>query len=114
MKANDYRNKLTEETLEALGFKNCGKDKWGNKNVYRIQPIYYAFQIQVILGDYPASNPNCGVLGIYTPEEEVKLYTTKGKLKKIKLKEEYQPIAWYVNTPERLQSIIISLTHINL
>lgn len=126
MKNNTYiSSQLTEKTLIKLGFEHTDKDRL-DRNVYRLKVPNYYFQIQVVLGDYPASNPNCGIVSIYSPEEMVSAipkdlykkekWTIKDKKRaknyKIKFPELIQPIAWYVNTNKRLRAIISSLTNI--
>jgi hypothetical protein len=99
--------------LKKLGFKKCGKDELG-RIIWRIQPPYYVAQLQLVLGNYPASNPNCGVLSIHHPEEEATTYSKKGKKKKILFKEKTFPIAWYIDSYKRLHDLIISLTQCNI
>src|SRR5687768_14564184 len=105
--------KLTEKILKRLGYRKCGKDVAGGR-IWRITPPYYSFDIQVVLGDYPANNPNCGVVSVFDRARKEVGYNRKGKRKKIKFKEMTQPIAWYVDTPERLHQIVVALTHENL
>lgn len=106
--------KLTEEYLLAIGFKRIVDKKSYPSKKYRLMVPYYPFQIQVTLGNYPKNNGNCGIVYIYHPEEIVDSYTTKGRKTAVKFKELEQPIAYYVDTPERLRNIIISLTTSNI
>ena len=85
---------------------------------------YYSFVIQVSLGDYPKDNPNSGILSIHSPEQWAsgipkylykKINWTSRDHKrvanyKIKMKEWTQPIAWHVNTFDRLHKVISALT----
>lgn len=110
------QNKLTPEILQNLGFKKVilKHSKTFKETVYRISVPYYAHIIEVRLGNYPASNPNCGMVGIHTPEQDVPAPTDKDINRKIKIGPETVMIAWYVNTPERLRNIIVSLTQQNV
>lgn len=112
-KQNFPQIELREEDLIRMGYKKVGKDILG-ENIYRLKLPYYMYQIQVVLGPYPKSNPNCGIVSIYSPPEEVEGYTITGKKKIYKIKEKIQPIAWYVDTPEKLFNIVVSLTTINI
>lgn len=108
------QQRLTENVLKGLGFINCGISNHGISDVWRIKLPYYNSQIQVELGDYPKSNPNCGIVSLFDEKLIVDSYTSKGKKTKITFPERCIPIAWYVDNPERLQQIIVSLTHVNL
>lgn len=103
--------KLTKEILKNLGFK---KAEQNGKEVWRIKIPYYHHHIQIELGEYPRTNPNCGTVCIWSPKEKVPTFTKKGKKKMITLHESTIGIAWYVDTPERLRSIIVSLTQQNI
>ncbi len=121
---------LNPEVLLRLGFEEVeikmGKN-WTKKG-WRLKVPYYAFQIQVELGDYPADNPNCGIVSIHSPKEEAgaipddlvkKIDWTADDMKRaaaytVTLPEWTQPIAWHVHTPERLKHIIVALSTVNL
>lgn len=107
--------RIDEKYLLDVGFKEVEPlmHEFGRKT-YQLKFPFYNYQFRLSLGDYPSSNPNCGVLGLYEPEEDVEGVDLRGKKKIIKYPEFYRPIAWYVDTPNRLHSIIQSLTHKNL
>ncbi len=110
-----YITSLTEEILQNLGFNDAGLERKTSKNkIWRVKFPYYAFHIQVVLKDLPSNNPNCGVVSIYMPPGNAIGFNKKGKKKLIHFKELNQPIAWYVDSTERLKQIIISLTQSNL
>ncbi len=122
-----YNDKLTPEGLIRLGWtevKNTGGAL--KKTVYRLKCPYYAYELQLELGDYPKDNPNSGILGIYSPEEfasgipkrllyKKKVWSAKDHKAaadyKIKMPEFFQGIAWCVNTYDRLHKLITALTH---
>lgn len=113
-----HYHKLDEATLKRLGFVSAGKDRL-DRGIWRLKFPFYHYQFQIALGDYPADNPNCGILSLYQPYEEFKVPKyddKKKKFKKVKIKmqERIIPIAHYVHTPERLFKIIHSLTQVNL
>lgn len=114
---------LTNNMLEVFGFQYCGQTITDN-SIYRISDEDYPFYIQVVLGDYPRTNPNCGMVYIYRPQEEV--YSIPQDLLD---KEEWsyedrvraenhtvtvdkleQPIAYYVYNLERLKQVYKALT----
>lgn len=131
--------KLTEDVLRKLGFRGEGKDIT-NKPAYRLEvpkggkyDRYYHYQIQIVLGDYPESNGNSGILSLYDPEiknahcltwekdngkkESKKIdYIMwnedgqRGGIKYVTFKERVIPIAWHVTTLERLNEIYVALT----
>ena len=108
------RNKLDPEGLIRLGFTEAvGSLK---EKVYRIKPsMYYNKTIQVTLkNDLPRTNPNCGVVYIYEEEINDTMLNNKGETVPVNFPERIIPIAWYVDTYERLFSIITSLTQINI
>ena len=127
MLQNDPRITLTERHLLGLGFKEV-KIKDDHRPGYRIKLPYYPFEIQVTLGNYPISNPNCGIVAIYSPEQEAsgipkylykkKVWNARDHKKadnyRIKMPEWTQNVAWYVHTPERLMQIIVALTSMNI
>lgn len=106
--------KITEKGLKGLGFK-LAKDKGiTGRNLWRLKVPYYPYQIQMELGDYDSSNPNCGILSLYEPPTKAVMFKSNGKKKKLKLEEFCRPIAWHVDTHNRLYNIIQSLTQVNL
>ena len=106
-------NYLTDEILKNLGFTEAVD--FVNQKCWRISIPYYAHMIQISIRPHlPRTNPNCGVLSIYSPAETLLVVEDNGKERKKKLEESTHPIAWYVDTCERLKLIIDSLTHRNL
>jgi hypothetical protein len=129
--------KLTESVLFKLGFRGEGRDII-NRPSYRLEVPrgkrgYYHFEIQLVLNDYPESNPNSGILSLYdrgvkdaqclTSEKDTGQKKSKkidfiqwredghvGGIKYITLKERIIPIAWHVTTLERLNKIYTALT----
>lgn len=133
--------KLTEDLLRSLGFRGEGKDII-NRPAYRLKVPWdsktfkhsYHFQIQVVLGPYPDTNPNSGIVSLYDPEmkdqhciaseEKSKKGSKKNKIdfllseddthrvgyKYITFPERCIPIAWHVATLERLNQIYVALT----
>jgi hypothetical protein len=66
--------KLTTNILLELGFRGEGKGITG-RPTYRLKVPpnkkygkHYYYQLQIELGDYPTTNPNCGILSLYDPE----------------------------------------------
>lgn len=129
---NDSKIKLDDNILIKLGFRGEGKDIL-NRPAYRLEVPNYHYQLQIVLGDYPESNPNSGILSLYEPKiknahcltwekdngkKESKridhiLWTEDGQrvgIKYINLKERVIPIAWHVTTIERLNEIYVALT----
>lgn len=114
---------ITEDVLLELGFINTGK-KHGFSPIYRKIVAGYPHQIQYILGDFPKDNPNCGVLGIYSPEEMVNTVPkdlihkddwTDEEMERASKHQELIPsslvnIAWYVTSELRLKSLIDLIT----
>lgn len=125
--------KLTENILQRLGFRGEGKDIT-NKPAYRLKvPSYYHYELQIVLGNYPETNGNSGVVSLYdagvkdahclTWEKSDGKKTSKkidhimweadgqrGGLKYITLPARCIPIAWHVTTVERLNAIYTALT----
>jgi hypothetical protein len=114
VKVPKRRDKLDEEGLLRMGF-TAHEDTQGLGTVYRIKPaMYYHPMIQVQLRtDLPRTNPNCGIVSIYSPEITDKVITNEGE-KQVTFPERITPIAWYVDTYDRLFAIINSLIQINL
>lgn len=105
------RKTLDEEILKSLGFKlyrSRGERAW------RTKLPYYHDEIEVRLGDYPSSNPNCGMVGLHSPAHDVIGFDKNGKKEITKVGASTKYIAWYVDTPERLRKIIVSLTQQNI
>lgn len=110
--------RLDEEGLERLGFYDAGKNMI-DRTKWRLKIPYYSFELQITIGNYPATNPNCGVMSIYSPTEKAETYKQtkkhpKGKKITLKIKEMEQPIAWYIWDYDRLRNLIVSLTQVNL
>lgn len=105
---------LDEEVLKNLGFKRTKTKGPVPEVVWRIKIPYYHSLIQVKLGPYPASNPNCGIVSLYSPEVTAPVYYANGRKKMVTFPERTTNIASYVNTPERLRNIIVSLTQQNI
>jgi hypothetical protein len=107
-----YRNE--ERYLSQLGFNRAGKDITGQPK-WRLKVPYYNYEIQLVLGPYPKANPNCGILSLYTPAEKAEVFTGRnGRKKVITFPEFERPIAWYVDTADRLRNLIVSLTSQNI
>lgn len=62
--------KINEEFLREQGFVDSG-EKHGYNIIWR-KPIGEDSFFQFTMGNYPETNPNVGVLGIYYPERDVK------------------------------------------
>lgn len=128
--------KLTTQKLIDYGFRGEGKGITNNP-LYRLEIEKHSYQFQVELGNYPTSNPNCGIVSLYFPEEkDVHCATYEKKvnskkigqkpkridyieseddyyfygIKYISLIERQVHIAWYVSTTERLEAIVKALT----
>lgn len=129
--------KLTTGILIKLGFRGEGRDIVNNP-AYRFKVPrnekmgYYHYQIQVVLND-KVSDDNCnsGTLSLYSPaihdahmlveerDNKVKAdfiewedteNNLRGGIKYIDIPERAIPIAWHVNTLERLNEIYVALT----
>lgn len=104
---------LTDETLQRLGF-SVAVDSMGFQ-VWRINVPYYHKVIQVSINpDLPRTNPNCGVFSLYTPQQVVDGVDAEGNPEQITFPESTTNVAWYVDTCERLYSLIQIITHVNL
>lgn len=133
--------KLTEDILRKLGFYGEGKDII-NRPCYRLKIPYgskffkhhYNYEIQVVLGPYPDTNPNSGIVSLYSrPIKDAHCITQQDKKKKpsrrnrvdyvldedethkvgyqyVDFPERCFPIAWHVTTLERLNQIYTALT----
>lgn len=103
--------KLTDEYLLNNDYELISKDDY-NRRIYRRNYIGYPFIIQVELNDYPQTNPNCGILSIYMPEEkDMPFPTNDDPNHKIDWPELNQPIAWHLYTIDRLHIIVDALTY---
>lgn len=116
--------RITREVLLENGFEDTGETH-GYSPIFRKKVEGYAWQFQFILGDYPDSNPNSGVLGLYHPKEMIKgvpedLYQkenwTAEDIKRAENHEVEWPesltnIAFHVVEEDRLLRIIDDLTY---
>ena len=113
----------TSRLLE-LGFIEYPSDDFLERPLFRIKPDKkYPFEIQIRLGDYPADNPNCGIVSIHHPAHKVQTvpedlfdkedWTEEDKKRAENYMEDAedwtQPIAWYVNNEKRLLEICKAL-----
>lgn len=115
---------IKPERLLEIGFIEVEDEKDSlDRPIYRIKAKKYPFHLQLVMGNYPNTNPNCGVVSIHSPvstagavpddlydkdewtEEDVK----RAENYTIELEAWTQPIAWYVHTEERLLAIIKAL-----
>lgn len=133
--------RLTEDLLRRLGFRGEGKDII-NHPAYRLEIPWdsktfkhsYSWQLQVVLGPYPDTNPNSGIVSLYSPAlKDQHCITSEEKGKKIRkgrkidfllnedethkvgykyvdFPERCVAIAWHVTTLERLNQIYVALT----
>ena len=124
---------LTEDILKKLGFKRVERKGYGaSTRIFRIEPpkrediSNYPYFIEFLLKEHlPAENSNCGILGVYSPEQEA--YMIPGDLRKKKdpwteedherarnhkeMVEEYcSYVAWGVKTVGRLKELYKALT----
>lgn len=125
---------LTPEILLTHGFIEAIDDRAG-KTVYRLCDIKskdynsYGFDIQIELNPrYANSNPNCGIVSIYSPaftsvvipedliskEEWTEEDEKRADENLVPFEEYTQSIAWHVTTYERLRDIVKSLTLVDL
>jgi hypothetical protein len=124
------KTRLTPEILLTHGFVELEETDIVGSPIYSLtKPVtkygQYHFDIRVVLNPhYPDSNPNSGIVSIYSPEETIssippdlweKEEWTEEDQKRadehtIVCEELHQPIAWHVTTYERLESLIESLT----
>ena len=109
--------KLTDIKLLRLGFNIVGKDICDSP-IYRRSGTTlnnYPFDIDVILSDYPETNPNIGIVILHMDEcKDCPAPTNEDLNHTIDLEEMNQPVAWGVYTVERLKLIIESLTNIKI
>jgi hypothetical protein len=122
--------KLTPEILLANGFIELEEKDITDCSIYRLSDIQgpwgsYGFDLEVVLGNYPESNPNSGILSIHLPSYTTALIPEDLWNKKEDWTEEdqeryennlqtfeasRQPVAWHVTTLERLKDLVKSLT----
>lgn len=114
---------ISHEQLTERGFKQVGKQYI--KTVYRYEPKSYPFHFQFSVMDLPETNPNCGVLAIYFPEQEIHAvpkdliqkqdWTVEDVVRAanntIKIDDWYQNIAYYLHDVNRLDAIIKNLCY---
>ena len=111
--------KLTDQYLLENGYEQSYSihtydEKLPEDIVYRKQFTDYPFQIQVALGEYLETNPNCGIVSIYDPEITDCPFPTEDNFEATgTLEAMEQPIAWCVNTVERLEKIVDALIETN-
>lgn len=105
--------KIDEEGLKRLGF-YLAEEKDNLRNIWRLKVPYYHYEFQIVLGNYHSTNPNCGVVSLYDPAGEAVGFTQKGKKKMYKYPGFCRPIAWHVDTFDRLHIIIQALSHRNI
>lgn len=112
------RTVIDDEHLKHVGFVKLEKQDPVNRDVWELKIPYYPHKFRFIKGNYPANNPNCGIVSIYEPAgEAVGFEQAKGgKVKKVihKFSATSINIAYYVNTAERLKNIILALTETNI
>lgn len=126
--------KLTRTVLQLLNFHGEGYDHV-KRPCYRYDLGHGHRYLQVVLNDYPETNPNCGIVSIFFPEmkqqhmftQEKKTGQSKKEVKKIDFVTEEDseyfygikyldvpshttPIAWHVTTVGRICDIYRALT----
>lgn len=122
--------KLTPEILLANGFVELEEKDITDCPIYRLSDIQgpwgsYGFDLEVVLGNYPESNPNSGILSIYMRPYTVPMipedlwnkqedWTDEDQRRTdenlVTFEETRQPVAWHVTTLERLKDLVKSLT----
>jgi len=116
---------LTKPRLLELGFKLSEEKDYIERDIFEIKTASrkYPFTLRVVLGNYPITNPNCGIVSIHDPAHEVgavpeDLYDKdewteedpeRARNYTIHVEAMTQPIAWYVHTEERLRAICKAL-----
>lgn len=117
--------KLTKEKLLELGFEIIFNENLNfDEPIYRMKgeklksnysPNGYPFDIDVVIGDYPETNGNVGMVCIHEDEQkDVSAPTNEDINATIDLEELWQPIAYRVCTVERLKQIVESLTEVKI
>jgi len=109
--------RITPEILKNYGFVPLEQKDIVGRDIWELKVPFYHSVFRFTQGQYPATNPNCGVLMIHTPAGEASGFKQLkgGKVKEIihKFPARTMNIAHYVNTAERLRSIILLLTEAN-
>lgn len=114
--------KLSGEVLVQLGFVPSGEN-FARRPRYHKAPQGYPFHIEVVLGPYPDTNPNSGIVSVYspagvaygipddlvskeswTPEDEI-----RAENHTVPFDEMWQPVAWHVTRVGRLRAIYSAL-----
>lgn len=126
------RARLNPKLLLTYGFVELEEKDIMDRSIYSLSSNLledYPFDIHVVLSpEYPDSNPNSGIVFIYSKSETLAVVPEDLVSKEIWTEEDEvryeenltvfealtQPIAWHVTTLDRLQSIIESLTLTNL
>jgi hypothetical protein len=109
------RTEITDEILRHYSFELLPPKEDGlDREVWRMKMPFYHNEFHFVKGNYPATNPNCGILSVHTPAHEAVGFDNKGKRKTFKFEASTKGIAWYVNTAERLRSIILILSETNV
>ncbi len=114
--------KITEEFLKEQGFTDSG-EKHGYNVIWR-KPIIGSFgYLNFVMGNYPVTNPNVGVLGIYHPEEWVSSVpddlirketwteeeSERAENHKIKMEESLVNFTWYLDDQKRFKRLIADI-----
>jgi hypothetical protein len=108
-----HQLKLSDELMKDLDWTPA--KNWMKESVWRKKYPHYHYIFELWLKPHlDATNPNCGVLSLYEPSVTVPVYGHGKKPKITTFPERTINIASYVDTIERLNLIIDSLTHINL
>lgn len=105
--------KIDDQILKHFGFKKLEKKDVVDREIWELKVPFYPQTFRYMAGDYPANNPNCGILSIHEDAHEVEGYDRNGRKKIYKYNESTRAIAYYVNTAERLRGIIQILTETN-
>lgn len=116
---------LTEEWLIRFGFQpmTCISFNWETE--YIISPKKLPLSIGVLLGDYQEDNPNCGVVSMLQPNDEVvgsipddlynkEEWTDEDRERaldyKVTVPKWRQPIAYHFKYVHQLQNVYFALT----
>lgn len=116
---------LTKPRLLELGFSLSEEKDYIERDIFEIKTVSreYPFTLRIVLGDYPITNPNCGIVSVHDPAHDVSAvpddlihkdeWTEEDQERAmnytIHMEAWTQPIAWYVHTEERLLSICKAL-----
>lgn len=116
---------LTEEWLLKFGFEKMSCITFDHENEWVKNPKKYGWEIAVLLGDYPKTNPNCGCVSILNSEDKQisatppDLYEKEHWTKEDEIRAENytetlekwrQPIAYYIKYVHQLQNLYFALT----